>query len=190
MACIQQVRGSVARSLQGEGVEQEITQERKNNRGGKRAGAGRKPNYLKRLGIKAITAAEILAHVNEPELWQGLLTHKSPDVRLRTLQYLTDRRDGKAKQAIEVAGGLLHAHTVYRDPMLAALSPEELQALDGLTRKLALPSPDAPHNQIESKPAIEAEVLASEATEGGERGQQQIQHMAGGVGMVSGSSEE
>jgi hypothetical protein len=79
-------------------------------RGGKRPGAGRKPNYLKRLGIKAITAAEILAHVNEPELWKGLLNHKSPDVRLRTLQYLTDRRDGKAKQAVEVSGGLLHAH--------------------------------------------------------------------------------
>jgi hypothetical protein len=31
-------------------------------RGGRRAGAGRKPNYLKRLAIKPITAAEILAH--------------------------------------------------------------------------------------------------------------------------------
>jgi hypothetical protein len=34
-------------------------------RGGRRPGAGRKPNYLKRLGIKAITAAEILAHFQE-----------------------------------------------------------------------------------------------------------------------------
>jgi hypothetical protein len=31
-------------------------------RGGRRPGAGRKPNYLKHLGIKPITAAEILAH--------------------------------------------------------------------------------------------------------------------------------
>jgi hypothetical protein len=31
----------------------------------------------------------------EPELWKGLLNHKSPDIRLRTLQYLADRRDGK-----------------------------------------------------------------------------------------------
>jgi hypothetical protein len=37
-----------------------------------------------------------------------------------------DRRDGK--QAIEVKGGLVHAHTAYRDPQLAALSPEELAA--------------------------------------------------------------
>jgi hypothetical protein len=141
-----------------------VEQERKppRGRGGKRPGAGRKPNYLKRLGIKAITAAELLAHVDEPELWKGLLTHKSPDVRLRTLQYLTDRRDGKAKQAVEVSGGLLHAHTAYRDPKLAALSQEELQALDALTRKLALPAPDGPQNQIESKPAIEATEVESD----------------------------
>jgi hypothetical protein len=139
----------------------EVPNQRKNLRGGKRPGAGRKPNYLKRLGIKAITAAEILAHHDEPELWKGLLTHKSPDVRLRTLQYLTDRRDGKAKQAIEVKGGLVHAHTAYRDPKLAALSQEELAALDALTKKLALPAPDASQNQIESNTAIEdAEVVA------------------------------
>jgi hypothetical protein len=132
-------------------------------RGGKRLGAGRKPNYLKRLGIKAITAAEILAHHDEPELWKGLLTHKSPDVRLRTLQYLTDRRDGKAKQAVEVSGGLLHAHTAYRDPKLVALSAEELMALDALTKKLALPSPDTSQNQTESNTAIEAIEVESEA---------------------------
>ena len=128
-------------------------------RGGKRPGAGRKPNYLKRLGIKAITAAEILAHFQEIDLWRGLLTHKSAAIRLQTLQYLTDRRDGRPKQAVDVSGGILHAHTVYRDPLLAALSSEELKALDALSRKLALPAPDTPHNQIESKPAIEAEVV-------------------------------
>ena len=105
----------------------------------------------------------MLAHVDEPELWKGLLTHKSPDVRLRTLQYLTDRRDGKAKTSVEVSGGLLHAHTAYRDPKLAALSQEELTALDALTKKLALPSPDTPHNQIESKPAIEIESMESDS---------------------------
>jgi hypothetical protein len=84
-----------------------------------------------------------------------LLTHKSPDIRLRTLQYLVDRRDGKAKQVVEVSGGLLHAHTTYRDPQLAALSQEEIQQLDAITRKLLIPAQDAPQNQIESKPAIE-----------------------------------
>ena len=136
------------------------------HRGRRRPGAGRKPDYLKRLGIKALTAAEILAHFNEIELWKGLLNHKSADVRLRTLSYLTDRRDGKAKQAVEVSGGLLHAHTAYRDPRLAGLSQEEIQQLDAITRKLLLPASDAaqdgPHNQIESKPAIEAQVMQSD----------------------------
>ncbi len=124
--------------------------EQRSKRGVKRNGAGRKPNYLKRLGIKAITAAEILAHVNQPELWHGLLHHKSPDVRLRIFTYLTDRRDGKPKQAVDVSGGIMHAHTTYRNPQLAALSPEELTALDTLTRKLALPAPNGPENQTES----------------------------------------
>ena len=71
------------------------------------------------------------------------------------LDYLTDRRDGKPMQALEVAGGIIHAHTVYRDPRMAALSDEELRALDTITRKLVQPAQDDPQNQIESKPAIE-----------------------------------
>lgn len=128
----------------------------KPGRGGKRPGSGRKPNYFKRLGIKAITAAEILGRHDEPELWAALLRHPSADIKLRTLQYLVDRRDGKPRQAVALTGELLHAHTVYRDPRLAGLSDEELRALDTVTRKLALPSPDGPQNQIESIPAIEA----------------------------------
>jgi hypothetical protein len=44
---------------------------------------------------------------------------------------------------------------VIRAGDLARLSPEEIQFLDAIVRKLALPAPDAPQNQIESKPAIE-----------------------------------
>jgi hypothetical protein len=51
------------------------------------------------------------------------------------------------------------------DPKLAALSQEELVALDALTRKLALPSPDACENQIESKPAIELLEVESGSSE-------------------------
>jgi hypothetical protein len=65
------------------------------------------------------------------------LNHRNADVRLRTLSYLTDRRDGNAKQAVDVTGGIIHAHTVYRDPRLAALTQEELQSLDAITSKLA-----------------------------------------------------
>jgi hypothetical protein len=59
----------------------------------------------------------------------------------------------------------VHAHTAYRDPKLASLSQEELAALDALTRKLALPSPDTPHNQIESNTAVEAIEVESGAIE-------------------------
>lgn len=46
--------------------------------------------------------------------------HKSAAaIRLLTLQYLTDRRDGRAKQDVN---SVLHAHTGYGDPLLATFS--------------------------------------------------------------------
>jgi hypothetical protein len=39
----------------------------KTGRGGRRAGAGRKPDYFKRLQVKPFTAAEILARYPEDE---------------------------------------------------------------------------------------------------------------------------
>jgi hypothetical protein len=53
---------------------------------------------------------------------------------------------------------------VIRYADLIRLSPEDLQSLDGIARKLAVPAPDGPYNQIESKPAIEVEAMESEAT--------------------------
>ena len=47
-----------------------------------------------------------------------------------------------------------------RDPRLAALSQEELHALDAITGKLALPAPQEPENQAESGPANIAEIAA------------------------------
>ena len=64
-------------------------------RGGRRPGAGRKPNHLKRLVIRAVD--------------------------------------------------------------LARLSPEEIQFLNAIARKLSAPAQNGPHNQIESKPAIKAD---------------------------------
>jgi len=51
------------------------------------------------------------------------------------------------RQAANVTGALVHAHTVYRDPKLAELSAEELEQLNSLTRKLVLPSSDGPDNK-------------------------------------------
>ena len=80
---------------------------------------------------------------------------------------IANRRDGKARQAVNVTGGLVHAHTAYRDPKLAELSAEELDQRDVLTRKLALPSPDGPRNQIESNTAIEDAEVVLEGEESG-----------------------
>ena len=124
-------------------------------RGGKRAGAGRKPDYFKRLGITPVNAAQILARYDEPKLWDWLLKHSAAPYRFKALQYLTDRRDGRPKQAVELTGALTHTQAPYRDPRLANLSPEELANLDSLTRKLATTAQDGPHNQIESNTAPE-----------------------------------
>jgi hypothetical protein len=61
---------------------------------------------------------------------------------------------------------MVHAHTVWRP--LADLTDDEMAFLDKVTKKLSAPaaseaSPDGPQNQIESKPAIEAVAMESEA---------------------------
>ena len=80
--------------------------------GGKREGAGRKKTQLSRVtgvghgaGLRKVVA-EDLADLDEKGLWSGLAQHEEPKVRLDALKYLTDRRDGKAPQAMsmEVSG--------------------------------------------------------------------------------------
>jgi len=67
--------------------------------GGVRKGAGRKPesNVMKKA-----TAGEILSEVDEVELWKQLLNSSNKRIALDALKYLTDRRDGKAQQAVSV----------------------------------------------------------------------------------------
>jgi hypothetical protein len=50
---------------------------------------------------------------------------------------------GGLNKAVDVSGGLVHKHAVYRDPLMAQLSQVELEQLEVITRKLALPSPEA-----------------------------------------------
>jgi hypothetical protein len=68
---------------------------------------------------------------------------------------------GRPAQNMNVSGNMLHTHTVWRP--LASLDDNEVALFDKLTRKLSQPvldaSPDGPQNQIESKPAVEAEVV-------------------------------
>jgi hypothetical protein len=90
-------------------------------RGGKRENAGRKPGSMNKITAlksadpeikeikgaaakRAVTAAAVLGATDEMKLWLKLLNHKDPSVQLKALCYLTDQRDGKAKQRIEAAG--------------------------------------------------------------------------------------
>jgi hypothetical protein len=54
---------------------------------------------------KAVKAGEVLATIDEIELWQMHLFCEDSKVAFWALQYLTDRRDGKPRQAMELTGG-------------------------------------------------------------------------------------
>lgn len=88
-------------------------------RGGKRPGAGRPKGSIDRAtAIKrakptleaitgtaaneAVSAAAILQTADEMRQWLDLLNSESDSVRLETMKYLTDRRDGRPKQALQV----------------------------------------------------------------------------------------
>jgi hypothetical protein len=141
--------------------------ESKSKRGGKRTGAGRKPNLAKLLlrGFSRDAIAQAVATVDVGAVITSLLKSKREKTKLETLIFVRDTLIGRPAQNVQLSGGVLHAHTVWRP--LASLSDEEVQLLDAITKKLTAPvsntAPDAPQNQTESKPAIEAEVVESEA---------------------------
>ena len=146
---------------------QSTPQSKESMRGGKRPGAGRRPNLAKQL-LKGFTPATIALAVQDMdvrEVLMGLLKSKSERVRLETLAFLRDTLYGRPAQNLSLSGGVNVNMAVWRP--LENLSDQEIQLLDSITKKLNGPasnaSQDGPHNQIESKPAIEAEVVESEA---------------------------
>lgn len=135
----------------------------KPKRGGKRAGAGRKPNLAKRLlkGFSRDVVAMAVQDIDVGGVIASLLKSKREKTRLETLIFVRDTIIGRPAQNVQLTGGLLHAH-IYRP--LASLTEEEVQTLDAITKKLTAPnaSPDAPQIQADSKPAIDAGVLDSQ----------------------------
>lgn len=136
--------------------------------GGKRPGAGRKPNPTKLLrGVSKEVLADAVADIDIAAVVADLLRSKREVIRLQALNFLYNRMLGKPKQDVTVAGGIVHAHT--RDPFLASLPREALEMLarsyDEVVAKYTLPAPqDGPQNQVESTTAIEAEIVESEAS--------------------------
>ena len=112
-----------------------------------------------------MTAAELLSKIDTEAVVQDLLRKGSRQLKWQVITVLWDRVYGRPKQDVSVSGGIVHAHTVYRNPRLAALSPEELAQLDALTKKLVAPAQDAPHNQPQSASATNAIDIECESIE-------------------------
>src|SRR5882724_3464665 len=76
------------------------------NWGGRRRGAGRRPRdidkWIAARGLKPASAAEILERADERRIWYRLLHSDDDGIVLRTAMYLTDRRDGRPAQQINV----------------------------------------------------------------------------------------
>lgn len=106
--------------------------------GGKRPGAGRRPRnvdrWIKARGLSPATAAELLERADERRIWYRLLNSEDESVVLRAITYLTDRRDGRPAQQINIVGAVAHvtaeeierARCVVRE--LMEERPRELQA--------------------------------------------------------------
>jgi hypothetical protein len=148
---------------------QSDSNESKSKRGGKRPGAGRKPNLTKVL-LKGVSRETILAACENVDVGQviiGLLRSKREQSRIEALHFIFDRVMGKPKHDVSVSGGFVHAH--IRDPLLASLPKEALEELlhanNEILAKYSTPfldvAQDGPQNQIESSTAIEGEVMES-----------------------------
>ena len=75
-------------------------------------------------GIKPATAAEILARADERRIWYRLLHSEDENIALRTIIYLTDRREGRPAQQINVTGGIMH------------VSPEDIERAREIAEQL------------------------------------------------------
>jgi len=151
--------------------ESKESKESKPQRGGKRAGAGRKPDLVRRMisRLTPATAQELLSTVDAEKVIKEIFVKGSLTLKQRTLADLLDRAWGRPAQAVSVSGAVLHAH--WTPGKYSHLTDEEFATLAALSAKALGPqantSQNGPQNQTESKPAIEAEVVERSATDRG-----------------------
>ncbi len=94
-------------------------------RGGARLGAGRKPHSLS-LVVERSTAAAILDKIKDAEAWLECYRQARADGDVRAmvdiLKYLTDRRDGRPAQAINLTQqpGICGSEDIARARAVAA----------------------------------------------------------------------
>jgi hypothetical protein len=118
---------------------------KKGTHGGRRKGAGRPKNYLKRSGLAPMDARTVLEHFDLVEVWSDLINCRSHDVRLKTLQYLYDRALGKTPEHV-VSASASSISVEFVPVARARLDAEQNELLDRLTFK---PTP----------PVLEAETV-------------------------------
>ena len=73
-------------------------------RGGRRPGAGRKVKRIKSLARRCdkVTAAMILAVVDEQSRWLQFIESEDERVALDAMKFLTQMRDGRPKQPVDM----------------------------------------------------------------------------------------
>ena len=142
----------------------------KTQHGGKRPGAGRKPDLVKRMisRISPATARDVLAIVDVEKVINEIFTKGSLTLKQRTLADLWDRAHGRPAQAVSVSGAVLHAH--WTPGKYSHLTDEEFAKLAELTAKALSPpvsntAQDALGFQDKSTVAIEAKIVDSEAVQ-------------------------
>jgi hypothetical protein len=148
----------------------ESAESKPSGRGGKRPGAGRKPDLVKRMigRLRPAGAAEVLLGVDIEGTIAEIMKKGSLSLKQRTLADLMDRAWGRPAQAVNVSGAVVHAH--WTPGKYSHLTDEEFAKLAELSAKALNPAgsntaQDGRGFQIESKPAIEAIEAESEASE-------------------------
>ena len=128
-------------------------------RGGPRPGAGRKPDYFKKLGIKPISAHELLQALDIPKIIGDLINDRNPQIRLATLTMLLNRAYGLPKETgeLNVTGlpslpAIQVAFVTAKDGQLVPL-PEQggKQLIEGVTSEVTPPNP-APVAEFQPPP--------------------------------------
>ena len=145
----------------------------KKQRGGKRPGAGRKPDLVKRMisRLSPATAQEVLSTVDVEKVIKEIFQKGSLTLKQRTLADLWDRAWGRPTQAVSVSGTVLHAH--WTPGKYSHLTDEEFATLAALSAKaLGPPVSNTAQNgrgfQVESTGAIVAGGAGSDGQEGTE----------------------
>jgi len=137
----------------------ESDESKKPGRGGKRPGAGRKPNLAKRLlkGFSRDAIAVAMTDIDVGAVITSLLKSKRERTKLETLIFVRDTLVGRPAQAVTLSGGLVHAH--WTPGCMDQLTEEDIALLDRVTAKIKQPATallDTPQNHTDSNVARDA----------------------------------